>query len=120
MICDIFLPVLKPSAYVANANEINMTIVGSAKKLTTVAVILSNGDIKGMTVVIMSNRTGSREEKKLLKVPGHFSSANGSGIKLSIGVERIFFSVFANNGPAARIAGMATAIPYKSVMPMLA
>ena len=71
----------------------------------------------GNRVMIANNNTGNNAVKKLLNTPGRSDCFSSGGLKVSRGLESIFFNVLENNGPAIIIVGIAIMIPYNMVSP---
>src|ERR1700694_5764964 len=101
------LPVRNPRVYVAIPIASNRMIPGSLKKSRIFLPEPVCGKISGKRVLAISNITGSRDDKKLLAVPGNWSSGLFFAYNPSRGELGIFFNVRENKGPAIMIAGIA-------------
>src|SRR5947207_229418 len=72
------------------------------------------------TTDIASNTTGSSAVAKALKAPGSSAASIGAVVNKVTGRDFTLRNSRANSGPAMIIAGIATTIPYTSVVPMSA
>ena len=109
-----------PNDQVTNKTEKSSMITGSLKKDKTGFDLSSTWISKGIEVKIISSKAGSNEDKKLFSVPGNSLITFSAGLNNANGFTVIFFTVFANNGPAMITAGMAIHMPYNKTFPISA
>ena len=96
---------------VAKIKAISITIPGLAKNNKTPFnwdVLLINDGKKEESAI---KKTGSKAVKKLIKVPGSFSSEMVCDLKISRGSALILRRDFENMGPAIIMDGTATTSP---------